>query len=305
MLESESPSPFAEPTGDTSGIDADALMNDIESGHTGQDIPMSEAAPAQAAAPTPAAKPEIEFNWNGKQVKAPIDDPRIKQWASQGYDYAQRMAEFNKQQQEFQTRAQQIEELKARYSPVEEYITKNPDWWKHVNSQYEMAKNQAQGLGDDPNNPLVQKLSTYDEKLSKVEQFIQSKQAEEVALRRQAEDTKLQDEIKSIRDQYANLDWNSPNERGENLEFRVVKHAAENGINTFRAAFRDLMHDDLVKLTSEQAKENVIKERQKQTKLGLLGKSQAPAKGITQAQDIKNKNYDQLLTEAYQEMGIG
>lgn len=297
-------SPFAEPTGDMSGIDADALMESIESGGN-RDVPMSqpaEPAAPQAAAPTPAA--EIEFTWNGKQVKAPVSDPRIKQWASQGYDYAQRMAEFNKQQQEFQTRAQQIEELKARYSPVEEYITKNPDWWNHVNSQWEQLQAQQKGLGLDPNNPVAQKLSVYDEKLSKVEQFIQSKQAEEIAHKRQAEDTKLETEIKSIRESYAHLDWNTPNQEGKTLEYQVLEHASAKGINDFRAAFRDFKHDELLKLAEERAKENVVKERQKQTKLGQLGKYQAPAKGLTEARDIKNMSYDDGIREGLKELGI-
>jgi hypothetical protein len=303
MLDNEVSS-FAEPTGDTSGIDADALMSQIET--TGSTGPAMSEAPAPQTNAQPAAAPaaqDLEFTWNGRQIKAPITDPRIKQWASQGYDYAQRMAEFNKQQEDLKAESQKWSELKDRYSPVEDYITKNPDWWNHVQSQYQQQIAQ-QGLGSDPNNPIVQKLSAYDQKLSQVEQFIQSQVAEKQAIQRQEEDSKLETEIKSIRDAYANLDWNGIDETGLSLELKVLQHAQQIGTTSFRAAFRDMMHEPLTKLAEERAKENVVKERQKQTKLGLLGKSPAPKTGLTEAQDIKRKSYDQLLREGAEEMGI-
>lgn len=301
MPEGNEVSSFAEPTGDTSGIDADALMAQIEtSGSVG------EQAPAPAPTPEPQAQPtaqELAFTWNGREIKAPLSDPRIKQWASQGYDYAQRMEAFNKQQQEFKTQQEQINALKERYSPLEEYYSQHPELFNQLVTQYQQGAAQA-GLGQDPNNPIVQKLAPIEQKLSQVVQFIQSQMAEKQAQLCQEEDQKLEGEIKSIRDEYANLDWNSPQEDGLTLELKVLKHAADNGINSFRAAFRDMMHEHLTKMAEERAAERVVKERQKQTKLGLLGKSPAPKAGLTEAQDLKNKSYDQLMSEAMQELGI-
>lgn len=296
---------WGEPTGaDITSIDADALMSQIESRQpVGQEAPQEVTPPAQPAQATqPQAPLEIEFTAAGKQIKAPISDPRIKQWASQGYDYAQKMAEFNKTQQEFQAQQQQAKAYFDKYGPVEEFYSKNPDLWNHIVNQWQQSQAQ-QGLGD-PNNPVMQKLSAYDEKLSQVEKFIQSKQAEEAAFIRQQEDQALDSEIKSIRETYADLDFSSPGADGKSLELKVLEHAHQNGIKSFKSAFRDYMHEELIKREYEKGKESVVKERQKQTKLGLLGKSPAPKNGLTQATDIKSKSYDQLLREGIEELGL-
>ena len=293
---------------DLGSIDVDGLMAQIESG---QDTnvatpatPVADASDSTSGASAPRAAPELEFTWNGKQIKAPYSDPRIKQWASQGYDYAQRMAEFNRQQTEFQTKSQRVQEYESRYKPVEEYIEKNPQWWEHVNSQWQALQGTQPGLGSDPNNPVLQKLTAYEQKLSQIEQFIQSAQAEKRAEFESKENDARTKEIQSIRESYSDLEWNAPDEAGLNLELKVLKHAQAIGTNSFRAAFRDFFHDELTKRASEAAKESVVKERQKQTKLGLLGKSQSPKAGITAPSDIKNQSYEELIQEGLKELGI-
>lgn len=304
MLEGEQGS-FAEPTGDTSGIDADAVLSELESssqvGERAMSQPKADAAPAKAD----TSITDLAFTHDGKEIRAALSDPRIKQWLSQGYSYNQRMAEFNKQQAEFQAKAAKVSEYETKYSPVEKYIEQNPDWWKHVNEQYQQAKAGApQGSGVNPADPVVQKLSAYEQELSQIKEFIASTQAEKAQAHAKQEDDALSQEIQSVRDTYADLDWLTPNESGKTLELRVLEHARENGISKFGPAFKDLMHEELIKRAELRGKENVVKERQAQTKLGLLGKSQAPRSGLTEAQDIKKKSYDQLTNEAIQELGI-
>lgn len=306
MSETEtSAGPFAEPTGSTSGIDADALMSTIESG--GQVTPSTQtpSAPTPEAAQTPQTPQELAFTWNGKEIKAPID--RITQYAQQGYDYAQKMQAFKAQQAEFEAQQAKISELEARYKPVEEYVSQNPQWWDHVNQQYQQALQGAQN--GDPQaianaQALKQVLEPIQQKLSQTEQFIQSLQKEKADTARQQQDLALSTEIQSIRDEFKDLDWATVDAEGKNLEFKVLEHAAQTGITNFRAAFRDFNHDRLLKLAEERGKAAVVKERQKQTKLGLLGQSPTPKLGVTQADNIKNQSYDDLLRDGLAELGI-
>jgi len=291
-----SPSPFAEPTGNTSGIDADQVLNQVEQGQSTSAIPSSTTPPPQAS---PQPGNELAFTWNGKEIKAPFTDPRVKQWAQQGYDYAQRMQGFNKERTEFEENKRQISELEARYKPVEDYYSKNPDRWDYVNKQYEALKN-----GLDPSNPISQKIQSLESKLSEYDKFIKESQQEKQSQRRLQEDQSLDQEIKSIRESYKDLDWQSPDGEGKNLEFRVLEHASKIGTDKFRVAFRDLHHDQLIKQAEERAKEVVVKEKQKQTKLGLLGQSSTPKLGVTDVQDIKNKSYDELIAEGMEELGL-
>lgn len=301
--------PFAEPTGSTSGIDADALMNEVESGEsaTSNREMSGSSEPTQSSEPsTPQATPaqtaaELAFNWNGKQIKAPLNDPRVTQWVSQGYDYAQRMQAFKAQQSEFEQKQRAISEIENKYKPLEEYYSKNPDRWQYINQQYEASKN-----GLDATDPVAAQLqSLLESKLKPIDQFIQQAQAKEIQAKQATEDQALDSDIQSIRETYKDLDWGGVDAEGKNLEYRVLEHASRIGTTSFRAAFRDFYHDQLVKLSEEKAKEGLVKERQKQTKMGLLGQSQAPKKGIMHAEDYKNKSYDDLIAEAMEEYGIG
>jgi hypothetical protein len=295
--------PAAAPeSADLSGVDVDSLMSGDSSGSS--EIPMgdepTQPSPKPQKTPEQAAAAELAFNWNGKQIKAPLNDPRVTQWVSQGYDYAQKMQAFKQSQAEFEQKQRLISELESKYKPVEEYYSQNPDRWQYINQQYEAMK---QGL--DPSNPIAQKIQSFESKLSQVDQFIQNQQLERLNQQIAQEDSALESEIQSIRTEFKDLDWNTPDADGKDLEYRVLKHAQEIGTKSFRAAFRDFNHEHLLKLAEERAKENVIKERQKQTKLGLLGQSQAPKRGITNAENIKNKSYDDLIAEGIAELGLG
>ncbi len=93
-------------------------------------------------------------------------------------------------------------------------------------------------------------------------------------------------------------------ETGLTLEMRVLNHAQENGINSFRAAFRDFNHEKLVAIAASKAREDATKKRQMDAKNGLLGVSSTPMKGVQSAQNVKNKSYNDLVNEAKAELGI-
>jgi hypothetical protein len=125
-----------------------------------------------------------------------------------------------------------------------------------------------------------------------------------MAERQKTEDAALESEVSQLRQQHKDLDWNSADENGHSLEQRVLKHASENGINSFRAAFRDYNHDQLLKLTELRAREAAMLERQKVVKSGLLGQSPTPKKGLQTADNVKGKSYNNLVSEALSELGI-
>lgn len=282
-------------SGDT---DIDSILSEFHGEPTdGATQPGAEPGAAAQAA-TPAPPQEFEFTWNGKPIKAPID--RITQWASQGYDYAQKMAEFKAKHSEFEQAQKQFEDRISPYRQIDEYAKQNPQWWDHVTQAWETRESMSQ----DPNNPLAAELQRVQQQLKEVLEFKNQEIQKREEVRIKDEDSKLESEIQSIREQFKDLDWATADAAGMDLEMRVLKHANETGIRNFRAAFRDLMHEDLVSKAEERAKENLVKERQKNTKLGLLGTSPTPKKALGQAQNIKSKSYDQILNEVYDDLGL-
>lgn len=275
----------------SSDFDADATLAAIES--PDHEIPMN--APE---APAPEAPQEYEFDWNGKQIKAPVD--KILKWASMGYDAPNRIGELNKQLEGFKTREQKFSEYEKKYAPVDEYFAKNPDHWKTIEDGWKQRQ-----AALDPSNPLAAELNNVKQTLDELNKFKNELSSEKVTQKRQAEDGKLNEEIESIRKAYPDLDWSSPNESGLSLEKQVLKHGIDNGINSFRAAFRDLTHDQIMKKAQETGKQAITKDIQKRTKLGILGETRTPTKGITPAKDVRNQSYEDLLEEAKEELRMG
>jgi hypothetical protein len=279
----------------------DQLLGSVDS--EPREIPMgdeSDTLQEESAAPAQASPQEFEFTWNGKQIKAPKD--KFTQWAQQGYDYAQKMAEFNSRTSEFDQRYK-------IYSEIDEYAKTNPEWWNRLQQAYQtrdQQQQQQQTSGEaDSNDPVLTKVQQLvAEQVGPVKQFIESWQQKEAAQKKQAEDAQLSEQIQSIRKNYANLDWEGRDESGHNLEMRVLKFAHENGLRNFDHAFRLFNHENLLKLAEERGKEAVAKDIQKKSKLGLLGQTPTPKKGLQSAQDIKSKNYDQLIAEGLAELGI-
>lgn len=275
---------------------SDEQIDGLLSGGDGnREIPMREEAPAEKPQATTQAQ-EYAFKAHGKEVKAPIE--KILQWASMGYEYPQKAAELNKQQQEIQKWMQERQQFESKWAPykeVDEYAAKNPDWWQSVQEQYRQKMAGAQ------TNPELQQLRQELQELKQFKEQLTQKEQNQIV---EQEDKKLSQEVESIRKSFPNIDFDSPDEEGKSLEMKILQHAVDNDIKSFRVAFRDYYHDHLVGKAREEGKELVARERQKQTKLGVLGESKQPTKGLKPAENVKSKTWDDLLNEAKQELGL-
>lgn len=274
---------------DLSDEQVDALLNEEKSA----DIPMESQ--------TDDTPLEYTLKVNGKEIKAPVE--KVLQWAQMGYDYPQRSAELKKQQDDFQNQLKEKEkywsELENKWKPykeVDEYASKNPDWWSQVSEQYK------QKTAVDSENPALKEVN---EKLQKYDDFINSQKAKEESLKVEQEDKALESEIDSIRKTYDKIDFDTPDDGGNSLQMKVLKHAVENDIKSFKTAFRDYYHDHLVGKAKEEGKEIVSKDIQKRTKLGILGESSKPSKGLTVATNVRSKSYNDLEREALDELKQG
>lgn len=280
-----------------------------------------EAAPEQAApeaaAPEAVAQPagpiypkEIEFTAAGKPIKAPWE--KFYQWGSQGYDYSQKMAEFKRQQavwdEQRQAEAKRFEEQYSPYKTIDEYAKQNPDWWKHVESSFVSRTNggaSSASANPDLDSIKAQVREELMAEFNPIKEQFQTIQEEREAKKRTEEDTSLEGEIKGIRDQYSNLPWDTLDEEtGLSLEARVLKHGVDNGFKSFRAAFRDYAHDDLIKYHEDRGKESYLQSIKQHSKQGLLGKTSAPTRGLQPVSDLKNQSYESIMEETKREFGI-
>lgn len=286
--------------------DVDQLMADIEAGKpiqggtddvvgaTPAETPA--AAPQQAAPEQPAAwaPPEwAEFDWRGQRVK-PDSAQKANIWMSQGYNYSQRMAEFNKKQAEFDRTRQEWEPKVKQYQEVDEYAAANPDWWEHVKATYQEKKNGA----------VAPEILALREELQSLQglkaEWEQQKQAAAAA----QEDQVLDQAIEATRKQFPMIDFAAMDAAGTSLQDRIMRHAVDTGLSTFRAATLDYLSDKLPSLFAAQGREAVVKKAAEAQKAGVIGRSPAPTKGLNGAGDIRGKSYDQLRDEGLREFGV-
>lgn len=277
-----------------SEIDVEKIYSEAMEGEPSE-IPMSaEPEVITPEAPAPVI-PEFEFSYKGKQIKTKFDDPKLKTWVSQGYDYGQKIQEFSQQQKEFEENKNKISQIEARYKDLDQWATQNPDKW---NSLFETWKKTQSEGGSQASIPpeIIQKLEKYDQYFQKLEQ----KEQQETI---QREDSELDAEIKSVREEYPHLDFTAPIHDGKSLEFKVVEYASQKGIKSFADAFYAFNHKNLFKLAEEKGKEAVSKDIQKKTKLGLLGKTPTPTRSMSQP-DVKTQSYEDILADIKREYNV-
>lgn len=251
-----------------------------------------EPAQTETAATEPAAPvwngEEWKFKWGDKEI-VPDSRDKVMTWASQGYNYSQRMGELNKthtqRMQEAEAReakAREIEEKFGRYAPLEEFANKNPGWIEHVNQAYQQKLAQEKGI--DPN--LAQALTPLQQKLEALEAEQRQRQEieaqQKLEAQHQEEDKALDAEVQATRKlpEFANITWDQRDESGETLETRICKHGIDNKIQSFKAAARDYLFPQLLTQHQAQSKLTAVRGQQAQAKAGVLGQTQAPTKEL-------------------------
>lgn len=271
-------------------VDVDQLLNDVESEGSGGGV-ITDAPPAPAA-----PVDEFEFTVGGKSIKA--NREKMIKWAQMGYDAPTRIGSLTKEIESWKQKGSRFDELESKYGEIDKFVREKPEFWDHVTQSWK----QKDQLLNDQSNPLattVQQLQqTVQGLLGKVTTYEQQQQQ----VRTAREDEAYQQEFAGITTKYPQVDFKTPDETGKTLEYKVIEYALEKGIKEFTPAFRAFYHDELVKLEAEKAKESVVKEKQKNTRLGILGKTDTPTK--RSSDDVKGKSYADITRQIIDELNL-
>lgn len=276
--------------------ETEQLYNSIK--NESHEIPMNAPESAAQAEPAKPAVEEFELDWNGQKIKA--DRDKFTKWAQMGYDYNQKIGSVSQREKQLQDdynrRVQESEQKYSPYRDIDEYSQKNPQWWNHVQQAFQQQ--QQNPLGTQLSPELKSYLEPIVNDYSQVKNFIQEYQKGITEKQVKEQDSQLETQIKSIGEKY-NLDLSAKDANGQSLEQRVIDHAIQNKIPTFKAAFLDYYHEDLQKQAEARGREAVQKEMDKRKKAGLLGESSTPSSGKLPNLNVKgSKGYlsaDQIL----------
>lgn len=243
-------------------------------------------------------KDEVEYTANGKPIREPLE--MVLKRASQGFNYSQHMDDFNKKIAEFEQNRQKWEAINKKWEPYEQYAQQNPDYNKFLEEQWAKRDAWQQGLLADPDNPMTSVVLKLQEQIESLKNDFGSKFE---SFQAQKEETALDNEIKSVKTNFNDIDFDQRDEFGKTLEFRVLEHATKNGIKTFGAAFKDFYHDELIKRAESRTKEQLLKDARDKKAAGIIGGKPTPAsQNANQNVNHKNLSYDQLSKIAIQEL---
>lgn len=119
------------------------------------------------------------------------------------------------------------------------------------------------------------------------------------------EDKSLNQDISGYREKHPDFDWDTLDpQTNQTLEQRIIQHAIDNGIKSFKAAANDYLFDEHVKRASLKAKEDVGKTIQENTKKGVGPKSPVPIEKMSKVKDVRNKSWNQIQDEVLAELGL-
>lgn len=270
----------------------DELLNQID-----EPTPATaDENPAEPVVAAPVAADEYTFTVGGKEIKA--NREKMIKWAQMGYDAPAKIGHLSKEIESWKAKEAEFKAYETKYGEIDKYVREKPDFWNHVTKTW----NEREQLLNDQNNPLATTVSQLQKQVQDLVSYksqIEQRQ-QEVAMAR--EDQAYVQELEGIRTKYPQIDFATQDENGKSLEYKVLEYANQNGIRKFSTAFKDFYHDELVKLGQEQAKENIVKEKQKNSKLGILGVTPTPTKKISE--DVKGKSYNDLVKETLAEYNI-
>jgi hypothetical protein len=257
--------------------DQSTSENQVSTGVLGADDGKIE--PGTSDTSTDAEKQYYKYTANGREVNEDIDT--ILKRASQGYNYAQNIQQLKADRETFDKtiseREAQIREAESRWSQYDQYANENPEWADHVRSQYENRYNfngQQPGSQIDQNQTDPNLSPQLRQEISELRQFRDEFKSYQANQKQQSEDIELNNQIESTKKSYTDFDfgYSDPN-TGETVEHQVLRHMQSHGLNNFRAAFRDLFHDQIVTKASTKAKETAMKEIQERNKKGFISES--------------------------------
>jgi hypothetical protein len=276
----------------------------------------AEPAPSQPAAAEASKAPEWngkdwEFDWQGRKIY-PDSRDKLKTWASQGYNYSQRMGELNKQRAELEAKYKGYDQ----YHSINDFIQKDPkgkDWWKHVEDSWEkrsswqpgqeghgQAQQQQQQPGQSPDFSHL--LKPYEEKIQRFEKYLEEQEKLKAEQDQKQADEALSAEVESTRKEFPTIDFNAVDGEGKTVEQRVYEHAAAVGAGSFRASFLDLFLPQILESAKAQKLADEAKQKELDAKKGIIGKTRAPTKGVDAPVNVKGKSYDDLARLALEEM---
>jgi len=237
------------------------------------------------------------INYKGKDI--PLDEKKYRDYAQKGYRFEDKMHQLRVDRKLFdQERAKREAEYKE-LQEINSYAKENPAFEQLI--QREWAKIQAGGqLEVAPED----RIHILEARLSQVLDRLDS-QGKDIEARRIAEmEAKQEGAIESYKDKYSSYDWVSKDDKGMTLEDRIMQACIDKGVKDFTIMADSFLLKEHLNRKTLEGKESAAKGIQKANQLGLGKITKESQLKVKKSEDIRNKSYDDLIAEGFQELGL-
>lgn len=270
-------------------------LNEVENTSVDNTTPVNDNVVSQQPTQT------FKYTASGREVEEPIDT--ILKRASMGYNYAQHMEDFKRQQTEFEKQRQQVDEQAKRWREYDDFARTNPQWADHVRQAWE-NRNAFNPNGQSTQENQFNLPPEIAQELNELKAFRQEYKTHQENLRREREDMLLNEQIDAVRKEYPDIDLSITDPAtGKSLEWQILEHAQANGISNFKSAFRDFYHDQLLSRAVTKAKDESARALQERQQKGFIATSDSPQMRH-EARDHRSMSYFDLVAEGAKELGF-
>ena len=220
--------------------------------------------------------------WDGSQFKMKFRDKEIVpptreqlvNWAQQGYGYSQRAAELNTRE----AALKKLEESTGQYQKLAEAFDANPQFKQQIMKLYQdtiSGAAAAQAAGDQSgvqaNNdilkqiqPLIQQaVAPFQQKAQQFDEF-------QKQMANRAADESLTKEMEALKEKYKEHDWNTEDEGGHTLMWRILNLANDKGLTDPEDGYRLYMFNNVAERSRADALRGEAKRIEEQKRLGVV-----------------------------------
>mgnify|MGYP003629466553 CR=1 FL=1 len=226
---------------------------------------LQEPPPPEGQAPVQ----QFEYSANGKTIKEPLDV--ILKRASQGYNYAQHMADHKIKSEQVDSRFNSAVELENKYGEIDKYASDNPEWNDHLHKSWDNRFDISGGQANQETQQQQGVPEQFQKEFNSMKDFVEGIKAERA-------DAAYDGAVGKVKDAYPDIDFAATDpDSGKTLEQQVLDYAQDNSIGKFEPAFKAFHHDSLIERARNSAKDQMAGDLKQRARAGLLGTSQTPS----------------------------
>jgi hypothetical protein len=230
---------------------------------------------------------------------------KVTEYAQKGFDYELKMHQLKSERAAFEEKMHELEDSQKKFSEkkeywesIDKYMMENPEFAETVKQAWDNR------LGEQSQTRMSPEYQTLQDTIQQLQERLNAQDTErQEHSQKKAEESLVQAKVDYKKD-HPDFDWDAKDEFGQTLQEKIEKHAVDNGIRSYKLAANSYLFDQHMKRTEMKAKEVAAKELIEKKKQGLGPITDRSIRQTKQARALGSMSYQDLASEALQELGI-